>query len=222
MRPGNRVPAPGPHNYAMELAVSDNNNDNACTGGGPECISHVHKSDNFFDSIVINGFSIVCFSSTVLLTLIICAATFFRYVVKGDLYGYEEWVKIFAFWLYFLGAAIGSFNRTHVSADLVNAYMPDGKLKDFLAFLKNLITFCVSLLFAWYGYQFFIFGFLGPLGTGIAIPKTTVWRIPFWVGYLSVFLGLVFMAYYFARDLVHSMRVLFGANIRALFWRKER
>ncbi len=198
---------------SWSLFVSDNNNENTCTNT-TECISDLRIRRNLFDRIFIGSFSIVCFSSTVALTLIICAATFFRYVVKGDLYGYEEWVKIIAFWLYFLGAAIGSYNRTHVSADLVNAYLPDGKLKESLVCLKNLVTVGVSVLFVWYGYEFFMFGFQGPLGTGIAIPKTTVWRISFWVGYLSVFLGLIFMSIYFTRDLVISMR--------ALFRRKER
>ena len=163
---------------------------------------------NFFDKIVINLFSIICFTTTALLTLIICAAAFFRYILNGDLTGYEEWVKIFAFWLYFAAAAIGAYNRTHVSADLVQAYVPNGKLKDFLVFLKNLITVGVSLLFTWYGYEFFMFGFMGPLGTGIALPTTNVWRISLWVGYLPVFLGLIFMTYYFTRDLLISTRTL--------------
>lgn len=176
----------------------------------PECITPLHSPKNIFDRVVINGFSLICFSTSVILTLIICAATFFRYVVKGDLYGYEEWVKILAFWLYFAGAAIGAYNGTHVSADLVQAYVAEGKLKRFLVFLKDLITVGVCMLFAWYGYEFFMFGFMGPLGTGVAIPKTTVWRISFWVGYLSVFMGIAFMALYFTRDLVLSARALFG------------
>lgn len=175
----------------------------------PECIIPLNAPKNIFDRIVINGFSIVCFSTSVILTLIICAATFFRYVVKGDLYGYEEWVKFLAFWLYFAGAAIGAFHRTHVSADLVQAYVKEGIMKRLLVFLKDLVTVGVCLLFTWYGYEFFMFGFTGPLGTGVAIPKTTVWRIPFWVGYLSVFAGLVFMSYYFMRDLALSTRALF-------------
>lgn len=191
------------------LFVSDINNENTPINS-PECLTDVSPPKNLFDRITINSFSIVCVFSTIALTLIICVATFFRYVVKGDLYGYEEWVKILAFWLYFLGAAMGSYNRTHVSADLVNAYLPDGKLKLFLIFLRNLVTVGISVLFAWYGYEFFMFGFQGPLGTGIAIPKTTVWRISLWVGYLSVFMGLVFMAIYFTRDLIQSIRALFG------------
>jgi TRAP-type C4-dicarboxylate transport system permease small subunit len=166
---------------------------------------------NFFDHIAINGFSVICFATTIILTAVICAAAFFRYILNGDLTGYEEWVKIFAFWLYFSGAVIGSYNRTHVSADLVQAYVSDGVLKDFLVFLKDLITVGVTLLFTWYGLKFFEFGFMGPLGSfmdplgpRIAVPTTNVWRISLWVGYLSVFLGLVFMLYYFTRDLIIS------------------
>lgn len=163
---------------------------------------------NFFDKIVINSFSFICFTATVVLTLVICAAAFFRYILNGDLTGYEEWVKIFAFWLYFSAAVIGAYNRTHVSADLVQAYVPNGRLKDVLVVVKDLITVGVCLLFTWYGYEFFMFGFMGPLGTGIAIPKTSVWRISLWIGYLSVFLGLIFMTYYFTRDLLLNTRRL--------------
>lgn len=172
---------------------------------------------NLFDTIVINGFSVISFTTTVILTAVICAAAFFRYILKGDLTGYEEWVKIFAFWLYFSGAIIGSYNRTHVSADLVQAYVPAGKTKNFLVFLKDLLTVGVTLLFAYYGYKFFEFGFMGPLGSfmdpmgpRIAVPTTNVWRISLWVGYLSVFLGLVFMLYYFTRDLITSTGRLLG------------
>ena len=65
-----------------------------------------------------------------------------------------------------------------------------------------------SYYVTWYGYEFFMFGFMGPLGTGVAIPKTNVWRISLWTGYLSVFLGLAFMTYYFLRDLFMSTRTL--------------
>lgn len=199
---------PRPQTTPWSCPVSDIKNEDVCATTA-ECVTTVDAPQNIFDRIIINSFSIICFSSAVVLTLTICLAAFFRYVLEKNLYGYEEWVKILAFWLYFIGAAIGAYSRTHVSADLVNAYLPDGKLKEFLVVLRNFITVCVGGLFAWYGYEFFMFGFMGPLGTGIAIPKTSVWRIPLWLGYLSVFLGLLFMVYYFARDLVLSLRELF-------------
>ena len=118
--------------------VSDNINETACTTT-PECQSVVSLRKNFFDRIVINLFSFICFFCAVALTLIICVATFFRYILEGNLYGYEEWVKILAFWLYFMGAAVGAYNRTHIRADLVNAYLKDGKFKDFMKLLSYAI-----------------------------------------------------------------------------------
>ena len=95
------------------------------------------KPRNLFDKVVVNGFSAVTLIMSVLLTILIAMATFVRYVIQGDLYGYEEWVKLFAFWLYFSGAAIGAFNRTHVSADLVQSYVPEGVAKRLLVFVKD-------------------------------------------------------------------------------------
>ncbi len=172
------------------------------------------KPKNLFDKIVIFSFSFITFSMSFVLTLLIVLATFLRYVLKVDLYGYEEWVKLFAFWLYFSGAALGAFNRTHVSADLVQSYVPAGVLKLFLVFLKNLVTTLVSGLFVWYGFEFFWFGFRGPLGTGVALPMTTAWRIPFWTSYLAVFLGLIFMFLYFARDLWQSAIEFFAGGTK--------
>ena len=171
------------------------------------------KPRNLFDKIVVNGFSAVTLAMSIILTILIALATFVRYVIQGDLYGYEEWVKLFAFWLYFSGAAIGAFNRTHVSADLVQSYVPDGTLKRLMVFAKDLVTVSVTLLFVWYGYGFFMFGFMGPLGTRIALPMTTIWQIPLWTSYLAVFLGLIFMTYYFTRRMLKSLMALIrGGN----------
>jgi TRAP-type C4-dicarboxylate transport system permease small subunit len=162
------------------------------------------KPTNIFDKVVINFYSIVCFVMSILLVLIISAATLMRYVFEMDLYGYEEWIKIFAFWLYFMGAGYGAFAGTHVSADLVQSYMKEGVFKRLLIFLRTVITLCVTGLFTWYGFDFFMFGFTGPLGTGVAIPRTVAWRIPLWTAYLSIFLGLLSMSYYFFWDMLRA------------------
>jgi len=172
------------------------------------CEVSVRRPKNPFDKVVVGFFSLVCFSMSVLLTVLISAATLARYVLKTDLYGYEEWVKLFAFWLYFCGAGYGAFNRSHITADLVQAYIPKGHIKRFVTFLKDLVTFSVTSLFLYYGYDFFMFGFRGPLGTGVAIPETTIWRIPMWTSYLAITLGLFFMVLYFGVALLESAKAL--------------
>lgn len=163
-----------------------------------------HKPVCLFDKITTSIFSIICFVMSILLIVIISAATVMRYIFEMDLYGYEEWIKIFAFWLYFMGAGYGAFAGTHVSADLVQSYMKEGVFKRLLIFLRTVITLCVTGLFTWYGFDFFMFGFTGPLGTGVAIPRTVAWRIPLWTAYLSIFLGLLSMSYYFFWDMLRA------------------
>ena len=108
-----------------------------------------------------------------------------------------------------MGAGFGAYAGTHVSADLVQSYVKEGTFKRLLIFTKTFITLGVTLLFTWYGYDFFIFGFTGPLGTGVAIPKTVAWRIPLWTAYSAIFVGLLSMSYYFTWDLIKAGKALF-------------
>lgn len=170
--------------------------------------SKVRKPTNLFDKITVGFYATVCFSMAMLLTVIISAATVMRYVFEMDLYGYEEWVKIFAFWLYFMGGAYGAFAGSHITADLVTSYLKEGLFRRLLIFTKTAVTLAVTLLFTWWGWQFFNFGFMGPLGTGVAIPKTVAWRIPMWTAYAAIFLGLISMSYYFAWDMIRAVKAL--------------
>ena len=185
---------------------------NACETVGTSASAQdelaVRKPENIFDKVVVSFYSIVCFVMSILLVVIISCATIMRYVLEMDLYGYEEWIKIFAFWLYFMGAGYGAFAGTHVSADLIQSYMKESVLKRLIIFIRTLVTLGITLLFTWYGYDFFMFGFTGPLGTGVAIPRSVAWRIPLWTAYLSIFLGLVSMSYYFFWDMVRAGKAL--------------
>ena len=184
----------------------------ACCCACEDEVVNVRQPKCIFDKITVSFYSVVCFVMAMLLMVIITAATLMRYVFEMDLYGYEEWVKIFAFWLYFIGAGYGAFTGTHISADLVSSYLKDGVFKKSLTFLKCLVTLGVTLLFTKYGWDYFIFGFLGPLGTGVAIPRTVAWRIPLWTAYASIFIGLLSMSYYFLWDTIRAAQALFGGK----------
>lgn len=184
----------------------------ACCCACEDEVVNVRQPKCLFDKITVSFYSIVCFVMAMLLMVIITAATLMRYVFEMDLYGYEEWVKIFAFWLYFMGAGYGAFTGTHISADLISSYLKDGVFKRSLTFLKCLVTLGVTLLFTKYGWDYFIFGFLGPLGTGVAIPRTVAWRIPLWTAYVSIFIGLLSMSYYFLWDTIRAAQALFGGK----------
>lgn len=183
-----------------------------CIPADEEVQSSVRKPKCFFDKLTVSIYSMICFTMCMLLTVIISAATVMRYVFEMDLYGYEEWIKIFAFWLYFMGAGYGAFAGSHVSADLVQSYVKEGTPKRLLMCVKTFITLTVTLLFTKYGWDYLVFGFMGPLGTGVAIPRTVAWRIPLWTAYISIFLGLLSMSYYFLWDFIRAAQALISGG----------
>ncbi len=191
-----------PKDFEQEEKVADESGESTLT----------RKPHTPVDKILVGSFSIVCFWTSILLMLLITAATIVRYIVQGDLYGYDEWAKLLAIWLYFMGAAYGAFNESHVTADLVVAFIRDGVLRRTLIVLKDVVSVGVCLLYLWCGYDFFFFALRGPLGTGIAIPTTSVWRIPMWYYNLAVFMGFAFISFYlikyFLRDLFMLLRAL--------------
>ena len=170
------------------------------------CDANIRRPQNILDKIVINSCSAICFISAVLLMVIITVAALCRYIFEVDLYGYEEWAKMLAFWLYFMGAGIGAFNASHVSADLVQVYVKPGRIKTVLTCIRSFFTMLVSILFTWYGYRLFIFGSKGPRGIGLGIPETPLWGIPFWTSYLAIFIGMVIMSWYFLLEFIHIFR----------------
>lgn len=192
--------------------MAEQKTDAQASSAGNDGVINVRQPKCLFDKITVSFYSIVCFVMAMLLMVIISAATLMRYIFSMDLYGYEEWVKIFAFWLYFMGAGYGAFAGTHISADLVTAYIKEGAFKRSLIFVKCVITLGVTLLFTKYGWDYFIFGLLGPLGTGVATPKSVAWRIPLWTAYISIFIGLLSMSYYFLWDTIRAAQALFGGK----------
>ena len=164
------------------------------------------KAECLFDKISTRLFAIICFAMSLLLTVAISSATIARYCFNKDLLGYEEWIKVFAFWLYFMGSAYGAFEGTHISADLVQSYMKPGRLRDFMLVLRNVITFGISVLFVWYGWGYFKFDLFGPLGDGRFTAKSVLWGIPAYFSSGAIFLGLLFMAWYFGADLQRSLK----------------
>lgn len=124
-----------------------------------------------------------------LLTLGIGAQVFFRYILHRDLYGAEEFILIFAFWLYMMGAAYGSFEGSHIQADIVNEYVKSEKLKLRIKFLVSIISTVVCLVINYWAYNYFVWGI-------VKNAKSIAWRIPMVIPQSSIFLGFSIMSAY--------------------------
>jgi len=126
--------------------------------------------------------------SSVMVTIITFAAVITR-AMNINFLGYEEILIIFAFWLYMLGAAYGSYEKSHITADILVVSMPEGMAKSLVMILRNLLTLVLGVLFMMWALQLFEW-------TIEMQQKTPVWRIPMTVSQSSLLFGLGIITFY--------------------------
>jgi TRAP-type C4-dicarboxylate transport system permease small subunit len=126
--------------------------------------------------------------SSVMVTTITFAAVITR-ALNINFLGYEEILIIFAFWLYMMGAAYGSYERSHITADILVVSMPDNVARAIVTMLRNLLTLGLGIVFLVWAYQLFDW-------TIEMQQKTPVWRIPVTVSQSSLLFGLGIITFY--------------------------
>lgn len=118
----------------------------------------------------------------ILVTCITFAAVIAR-AFNINLLGYEEILIICAFWLYMFGTAYGSYEDSHIKADIIVVMMPEGFTKDLIAILRNTLTLIIGVVFLAWAIQLVAW----TVQNG---QQTPVWRIPVTVAQSSVMFGL--------------------------------
>jgi len=126
-------------------------------------------------------------------------AVVLRYIFKSNFYGSDEIILLFAFWLYFMGAVNGSYENSHIKADLLNVYVKNIRIKDFINLIAQVILIVVNVILLTWAWDYFLWGLEKmPLSTGL--------RIPLVIPQSAVFFGLLLMAFY---HIVHLIRNIY-------------
>ncbi|WP_338469168.1 TRAP transporter small permease subunit [Roseobacter fucihabitans] len=138
---------------------------------------------------------------------LIMAVTFFfvvifRYLFDADLFAYEEWLLIICFWLYFMGSAIGTFEGSHVNADLLSYVINDPKKAHIRAILVTAIELIVTLALVYWA----VLMLIDEISSYPRWRTTIALRIPFFVPRLAILVGFGFMAFYSALHLYARIR----------------
>lgn len=126
--------------------------------------------------------------SGILVTCITFAAVIAR-AMNINLLGYEEILIICAFWLYMFGTAYGSYEDSHIKADIIVVMMPESFKKDLIAILRNTLTLVLGFIFLLWAFQLFMW----TVENG---QQTPVWRIPVTVAQSSILFGLTVGTFY--------------------------
>lgn len=138
-------------------------------------------------------------STSIIIVCMICYTIMIRYIFGSDFYGSEELISMLAFWLYFMGAAQGSREKSQISADLLSCYIRNPHLRGAVLLLKDAITCAVCILFTVWALQFVSWAL-------VMNPRSPVFRLPMLIPQAAVGLGFVLMSLYhvtyFVQDLI--------------------
>lgn len=113
--------------------------------------------------------------------------------------GYEEFLVIFAIWLYMFGTAHGSFEKSHITADIVTIMMKEGLVKDIITLLKSVLTLVLGFMFFTWALQLVEWTII--MGT-----RTPTWRIPMTVSQSAMLFGLTVATFYNAVYLYNDIK----------------
>ena len=134
-------------------------------------------------------------------TLIIIIQIVFRYFLFLPLHGMEELATYLAIWTYFIGGAYGAYERSHISASLIEILIRKEVVRHSIKTLANAITVVVAV---WMGIWAFDY-----LAWSIRLePRSLELRTPLYWVHASMLVGLTLMSLYFAIELFDNLRTL--------------
>ncbi len=120
---------------------------------------------------------------------------FTRSVLGSPLLGLEEVILLAVMWVYMVGAALASRDRTHLRADFVNVFVTDDVLRNRLHTVAHLISTVMVIAFAIWSLDLLMWGL-------DKRQATTALQIPLFLAQGSMFFASVLMLFYVLRDLL--------------------
>ncbi|MGM0901787.1 MAG: TRAP transporter small permease [Bacillota bacterium] len=121
-----------------------------------------------------------------------------RYIFQTGLHGLEELIIIPAFWMYFMGAAYGTYKKEHITADILSVYLKSEKKRLWLNLIISLINFSLISIFAYWSIEYIIWS----INSGA---HSNVWKYPMYIPQSSILVGFGLMTLYTFIDLVKNI-----------------
>lgn len=138
----------------------------------------------------------------VCLIAVIAIAVVMRYVMESTLFGSEEILAMAAIWLYWIGGSYGSYEDSHISADMTNLLIRNEKVRHIYQGFARILTTAITGVFAYWSIS------------NYAIPnfqagtRTTGLRIPMIYSRIAITIAFVLMFLYSVYHLVRHFKPL--------------
>lgn len=146
--------------------------------------------------------TVLILSSLAILILVLIQVTL-RYVFVRPLMGVEEIATMVGFWLYFIGASWGTADRSHIKADLINAFVKDPWKLIWIKTAVALLCVGLSIFMAYWGWQYVMWGIT-------RWQRSHTLMIPMVYSQVSIFVCAVLMVFYFGVEFVDYLLQALG------------
>ncbi len=128
-----------------------------------------------------------------------------RYVFHAPLVGIEELAAYVAFWMYFIGASYGSYERSHIKAELTHLIFGNtinyARCRAFTSF----ISFAAALYIIPWAWDYTVWGFVRNEQSRSTLLGSTYPVVYFQI---SIFIGLMLMSFYFLVEFIQWFRII--------------
>jgi TRAP-type C4-dicarboxylate transport system permease small subunit len=154
---------------------------------------------------------IIMLSSIVFSASAIMVEVIMRYVFKSSIIGIEELAAYVAFWLYFIGASYGSYERSHIKAELTHLIFKSPRHYAKSRAVTSIISFVLALYAIPWAYDYVEWGVLRNEQSSSTLFGNTY---PVVLFQASILFGMTLMCFYFLVEAVQWLQPLIkGAPI---------
>ena len=147
----------------------------------------------FLDIILPKFMRLIIVFTQIVFTSIIFCSVIARSLFGRDLYGNEDFILIAAFWLYMMGGAYGTYENSHIKADIITESLKDSKLKRMILLSSHIVESAINIVITVWGWQLVVWS----IDKGA---KSISYKIPMSIPQSGIFIGFLLMTIYSIRQ----------------------
>lgn len=136
--------------------------------------------------------------------LIVASTSILSSFLNINFPGNEELLIIVVFYLYMIGCAYGAYEKSHITAEIIDVIVKDGIFKETVYVIRWILTFILGVVFMIWAIALVQWSYENEL-------KTLVFRLPIAFGQSSIVIGLVLTNFY---NFIHMYEVIKAYIIR--------
>ncbi len=157
------------------------------------------KAAKKIHSGILNGQRALLIILFIPLTLAMFAETVARYVIGKGFFAIEDFVGYTAVWLYFIGAAYATHERTQIKAEITGMLLKNPRTLNIVKAIVAAISVAVAIIMVQWTYALVAFSIASDF-------RTPVHQVPFVYFQAGIFVGSILMAIYFCTELIDRIR----------------